>query len=680
MKKHLLLFGILMLSGQIFSQEITWVNSLGGINEDEASSIVTDISGNSYCLGRFAGSNIDFDPSSGTTILNSNGGSDDVYLTKSNANGQLIWAISFGGANQDIPKKIKLHNNEIVIAGHFFGSMDAEPGSGTTTLTSNGDFDAFIVKLDTSGSLVWAKNFGSGTGGDDFIFSMDVDPSGNIYSTGSFNGTGDFNPGIGVATLTTNGFNDIFISKLDPNGNLLWVKQIGGADDDYGYAIAVDLFNVYLTGSFRSMVDFDPNAGIANLISSAGNDAFVMRLDLNGVLGWANKFGGAGTNSEYGTGVTIASNGDPIFTGIYASLNIDFNPEFSNFIMSPAGGFANYIVRLTQNNGFVWAKQFTSSGAGCQANDINTTSNNDIILGGYFNNSIDFDPSGSVFSVTSQGQNDAFLTRLTSNGDFISVKTFGGIFQDNLIGLNKSSNDELFAAGYFSNTGNFLTNSGFTSINSNGFTDAFSFKIGVCQPDSVTDNQTACGSFTWINGNTYTNSILNVHHTLTNVGGCDSVIILNLIINPIPSNTTSVSGITITAQQAGANYQWIDCNNGNQPIAGENNQSFTPSTNGSYAVIVSNNSNCSDTSSCTTINGVGISESLKNRIEFYPNPTSELVHFNQLASGKIINLKGQVEFEFSDTNAVSISHLPKGIYLVEIIDDETSYITKIIIQ
>src|SRR5674476_1418906 len=123
-------------------------------------------------------------------------------------------------------------------------------------------------------SLVWAKNMGGAS--DDYVNSIAVDASGNVYTTGYFLGTVDFDPGAGTYNLTSAGGYDIFIIKLDASGNFVWAKNMGassGASSDQGFSIAVDASgNVYTTGLFTGTADFDPGAGTYNLTSAGSGD------------------------------------------------------------------------------------------------------------------------------------------------------------------------------------------------------------------------------------------------------------------------------------------------------------------------------------------------------------------------------------------------------------------------
>jgi hypothetical protein len=134
-------------------------------------------------------------------------------------------------------------------------------------------FPAFAQDVE----FAWAAGMG-GTGYD-YGYGIAVDASGNVYTTGSFEGTADFDPGSGVSNLTSAGDNDVFVRKLDASGNFLWARSMGGTGSDRGGGIAVDASGiVYTTGWFSSTVDFDPGAGTVNLTSAGARDIFVQKL------------------------------------------------------------------------------------------------------------------------------------------------------------------------------------------------------------------------------------------------------------------------------------------------------------------------------------------------------------------------------------------------------------------
>ncbi|MCH8330260.1 MAG: SBBP repeat-containing protein, partial [Bacteroidetes bacterium] len=159
-------------------------------------------------------------------------------------------------------------------------------------MIANGIFpNVFIQKLDNAGNFVWAGSMGGGL--NDYGSCITIDPTGNVYITGRFEDTADFDPTTGTLNLTSNGASDVFIQKLNTAGNLIWARSIGGTSSDYGNSITTDASgNVYVTGYYQGTVDFDPGSGTVNLTSNGSNDVFIQKLDANGILIWANSIGG----------------------------------------------------------------------------------------------------------------------------------------------------------------------------------------------------------------------------------------------------------------------------------------------------------------------------------------------------------------------------------------------------
>src|SRR4051812_35865774 len=128
-------------------------------------------------------------------------------------------------------------SGNVYTVGNFNATTDFDPGSGTYTLITSGFDDAFVSKLDMNGNFLWAKKWGGS--GLETCTSICVDPSGNVYTTGYFNGTVDFDPGAGTYTLSSAGQSDAFVLKLDVAGNFVWAKQIGGTGAENGASIGI---------------------------------------------------------------------------------------------------------------------------------------------------------------------------------------------------------------------------------------------------------------------------------------------------------------------------------------------------------------------------------------------------------------------------------------------------------
>ena len=250
MKSTILTIAVLFFTLSSFSQgtKFEWAKGIGGTSYDIGYSITTDASGNIYTTGYFNGT-VDFDPGGGTFNLTSVGGM-DIFISKVNSSGDFLWAKGIGGTSDDYGKSITTdESGNVYTTGYFQGTADFDPGLGTFNLTSAGGEDIFISKLNSSGDFLWTKRLG-GTS-DDASSSITTDGSGNVYTTGSFYETVDFDPGSSTFNLTSAGYGDIFISKLNSSGNFLWAKSMGGTSTGIGNSIITDASgNVYTTGYF----------------------------------------------------------------------------------------------------------------------------------------------------------------------------------------------------------------------------------------------------------------------------------------------------------------------------------------------------------------------------------------------------------------------------------------------
>ncbi|MBL4735874.1 MAG: T9SS type A sorting domain-containing protein [Flavobacteriales bacterium] len=269
-------------SADIFIQKLDpngnliWVNSFGGAYYDFCRSSTTDNSGNVYVTGAYQDS-VDFDPSGASFNLTSNGNG-DIFIQKLGPNGNLIWAKSMGATDYDGARSIKTDaTGNIYVTGYYAGTVDFDPSGATFNLTANGNADIFIQKLDANGNFIWANSIGGISSNNSE--SITIDNSGNVYVTGDYEGTVDFDPSGATFFLTANGSDDVFIEKLDANGNFIWAKSVGDASSDRGNSIITDVLgNVYVSGLYGDTVDFDPDSAIYNLTSNGGNDVFVLKL------------------------------------------------------------------------------------------------------------------------------------------------------------------------------------------------------------------------------------------------------------------------------------------------------------------------------------------------------------------------------------------------------------------
>ncbi|MEQ1903425.1 MAG: hypothetical protein ABL888_04510 [Pirellulaceae bacterium] len=260
------------------SGNYVWARQIGNTGFDASHAITTDSAGNVFTTGVFSGA-VDFDPGAGTSIL-SNSLQPDTFVYKLNAGGNFVWAKQFLGNRLQGGSAIDVDGlGNVYTAGGFEDTVDFDPGAGTArfNLTSSGNSDVFVSKLNSSGNFVWAKKMGGS--GEDLATGMAVDSRGNVYTTGTFEGTSDFNPGTARTDLTSFGGVDAFISKLNVDGNHVFSRQQGGAGNDFANSLALDDWgNILTTGHFESTADFDPRGGRLDITSNGTTDIFVSKL------------------------------------------------------------------------------------------------------------------------------------------------------------------------------------------------------------------------------------------------------------------------------------------------------------------------------------------------------------------------------------------------------------------
>lgn len=250
-------------------------------------------------------------------------------------NPSFEWAKSMGAISYDYSYDVAVDDSgNVYTTGYFQGTVDFDPGSGVYNLTSSGR-GIFIAKLDVLGNFVWAKSI-TGTGHcSASSIALGPSGSGSVYFTGSFIETADF---AGAFNLTSIGENtDIFICKLDSLGSFVWAKSMGGSSYQYGFSIKLDLLgNIYTTGYFRGVCDFNPDPSeIFNLTSIENDDIFISKLDNAGNFVWAKQIGGAG--DDYGLSLTLNASGELLITGAYFSPAITF--DMTTLTNSFSGGY-----------------------------------------------------------------------------------------------------------------------------------------------------------------------------------------------------------------------------------------------------------------------------------------------------------------------------------------------------
>jgi Beta-propeller repeat len=386
---------------------LLWARQAGGFGEDQATAVVVDRSGSIYVGGAFAGA-ADFRPGKKLAILSSAGGL-DAFLWKLDADGNLVTAVHGGGPADDVVQSLAIDGNGNVImsgfyktevqfntsellsnggqdayvvsvsprlkinfaatlggaqddtgagvtvdatgnvyaTGTFAGTADLDPSDdGVSDFTSAGHDDAYVVKLTSRGAFAFARQLGGS--GEDQGINVAVDRFGGILVTGPFGETADFDPGAGTTNLTSAGASDVYVAKLNTAGNLVWAKQAGGAGVDGVRGLTVDKAgNVYVAGQFTGTADFDPGAGVSNLVGTAGTpNGFAWKLTSGGALAYARMFKTSTGGFCDVAAIALDAAGDLFVAGKFAGT-VDFDPG-AGVSSRASGGNTTYDAYLAK--------------------------------------------------------------------------------------------------------------------------------------------------------------------------------------------------------------------------------------------------------------------------------------------------------------------------------------------
>jgi len=386
----------------------------------------------------------------------------------------LDWAKSIGGHEDDRGASLAIDSEgNTYITGNFEGIADFDPNAGEFFLTSNGQDDIYVQKLDMNGNLEWAVSMGS-EGDLDRGESIVVDNDENIFITGSFQGTVDFDPSDASFPLTSNGGSDIFILKLDSEANFIWAISIGGDGYEYSRFITVDeLGAIYLTGSINSFsIDFNPGEDIHTLSMSDGA-VFILKLNSRGDFIWAKNMGGMGSAYYFtwGKAICLDEQQNVYTTGVFGGTS-DFDPSDNVHNLTSKGDNDVFILKLDAAGNFIWANSIGADDDD-RGNFIKMDNSNNLYICGSFRYTVDFDPSPSVFELTSEGGSDIFILKLDPQSNFIWAKNMGSWASS----LDIDAHNYIYLTGSFSNTTDFNPNAGIFNLTSIGSTDIFVEKL-----------------------------------------------------------------------------------------------------------------------------------------------------------------------------------------------------------
>ncbi len=428
-------------------------------NYDRATATAIDNSGNVYVAGQFTDTAV----FSGIPIISSS--SEDIFIAKYDANGNLIWIKSAGGFNTDSPSALAVdNNNNVYTTGVNFGTAVFD----TITLNNFSGFpNAFVAKYDSAGNVQWAKTIGN----TDWDAGAGIAVrNNNLFISGTFS----VSVVLGSTTLTSLGLQDSYLAKMDLNGNYLWARSAGSSQNDGGVSLAVDgAGNIFATGRFFD----DMTIGTATLVNQGYYDIFLAKYDNAGSILWAKSAGGYLDDFVSGLALDSGSN-------IYVSMGASTACMFGTITVNTYGDKDIMLAKYDSSGNVIWVKK-----AGGVNRDIGggvvVGSNNKIYQTGSFNGNATF---GTV-TLTLPGNDYIFLAEYDSSGNVNFVKHAGYSQYDYGNGV-AYANTNVYVCGTFSGTTSFDSNT--LTADTNGG-NAFIWKacnglVGINEPSEFFNN------------------------------------------------------------------------------------------------------------------------------------------------------------------------------------------------
>lgn len=380
------------------------------------------------------------------------------------------YALTWGSTGFDYSNSVAVDTTRnIYVGGSFRGDIDFDPGPGIDIRTLIGFQDAYLVKFDSQGQLLWARTWG---GHVVELESVAIDGQGNIYVTGGFSGATDFDPGPAVNYhIPEDGNTGLFLSKFDPSGNLLWVKTWYAMWMFKSTSVGVDSSgSIYLTGYFNFTVDFDPGPAVDNRTSHGAGDAFLVGLDSSGSLRWVRTWGG--TYPDKPSSIAADALDGIYITGRFESKDVDFDPGPGEDLHSNTAGSV-FLSKFDADGDFQWARIWHGKYGISAATDLN---GNVYVAGSFESANTDFDPGPGV-DYHSSVRTDAFLVKYDSKGNYLWGDSWGGnlVTSANEVTLDKGGN--AFVAGSFRGNTDFDSGPGAFYIKFKGGFDAYLSKF-----------------------------------------------------------------------------------------------------------------------------------------------------------------------------------------------------------
>lgn len=666
--------------------DLDWAKQFGGSGTNGLSSLTNardikaDSVGNTYVVGSFTNT-ADFDPGPGNAILTArNDGFTtyvaDAYVAKYDPQGALLWVKTVGGNGDEQGTRVHLDNagNVYIVGtiGEESSTIYLDTAANAPTINKNANgfnyTEPFVAKYDNNGTFQWAKTFGGG--GYDMGGSLTVSKDGSSVYAGAM-----------VSPMYATDTNGILLQKFDgANGNTIWRKHLEGQGLLSPMGMVLDTQeNLYVTGAlnYADTVDFDPSGNVVNWVSAGGaGNAFLAKYDAAGNYVWVQ--GGLQMNanrtaqSHY---LAIDANNDLYITGYFnGDLTMDSSGTIVLLNVNANDGFT---AKYNSDGHCIWANSYGSvSNEGSDGIALDRAGN--VIITGTFRFTVDFNPGTGIDTLVAAGSADACWVKYDPAGNYLQAGRLGGSNDEfgRKIGVDGSGN--IYLCGEFrSKPATMEPGTAADTLSAYGVEDAFIVKL-ICTDTSTTHlTVVECGESYSFDG-----QLVNASGIYTRrypgLLGCDSTVILNLTLNPVPEAIITVDVDTLGTTLPYSTYQWMK--NGAE-ISGATQARYTVTENADYQVIVTSASGCIDTSDIYTVTNHGVSikntNLLKTQVQVYPNPSKGIVNINAPVAvcWELVSVDGRIlQNGKGKAQTIDLANLAEGVYLLKILDQEGNFV------
>jgi len=463
--------------------ECGWIRTWGASFQDRGYGTEVDSNGDIYTCGNFY-YNVDFDPGDGIDEHNS-GGNRDSFITKFDAEGNHLWAhtwggnVSFGGGATDLAVDTL---DDVVMSGYFYGTdVDFDPGAGEDLHSCDGEgADCYITKFNSDGTHQWAATWGGDDYLGDSVLGIDTDESNNVYAVGGFRGTCDFDPGPGTDThASNNGYRDHCLVKYDSAGNYQWGVHWGGPYDDYSFGCTTDSYGgVYVAGRYYKDCDFDPGPGEVWYNSEDDGNMFIEKFNSDGEFLWVKVFG-QGDSFR----VALDSNNYVYVSGVFSGTS-QFDPDNGTAEVTANGVRDCFLSKFDSDGIFQWVLTWDGimppdTTSGYIGHHVTIDDDDYIYCTGHFTGTVDLDPDPvDIDEHVSHGLRDCFVTKFDPDGDHVWSRTFGAESTDDGGGISVDPlSGAVYVTGWFYGTVDFRPGDGIEERIAAGSIDAFLLRL-----------------------------------------------------------------------------------------------------------------------------------------------------------------------------------------------------------